>query len=416
MKLSNVGYIRNFVLAAFIFLLVVTGINVIVDPYGIFQTPTIPGFSELKPEFNVNLLRSKAAAVRHVKPEAVILGTSRADQGYNPEHPGFQAGVAPVYNLASPSSTMYRMYRMFQHANFNHPIQRIVLALDFLSFNIYQQDGNVDAFADVSYDGKPQPFAHWQGVIPATISFDALKSSLITVQSQNLEELNSLHLANGFHEKGGRESQARQYYLMNCARFVRSVYFPPPQKKYEFKDRKTQRSSFTYFRDLLSFAYQNQIDLRMSINPPHAYLMEVIAQSGLWDRYEEWKRTMVDINEEEAKKAKSEPFPLWDFSGYNSVSTQVIPTRKTKNTDEFYYYESSHFKEILGDMMMDKLFDYQDPNRVIPSDFGVRLTAESIEGHLAQIRADQAAYQRDHADEVRDVAKAIRGPLQQVKE
>lgn len=415
MKLLNLAYIRNVFLSAFIFLMIVAGINVVVNPYGFFPVPAIAGFNEVKPEFDVNLPRSKAAVVRYVEAEAVIFGTSRAEQGYNPEHPGFQGDISPVFNLASPSSTMYRMYRMFQHAQYNHPIKREILALDFLSFNIYQNDGNVDSFADVSYSGKPQPFAHLNGIIPSILSFKALNSSVFTLKNQDLDKVKVAHFLNGFKYKNGRVSQQRKFYLKNCARFVRSVYFPAPKKEYEFADKKTGRSSFTYFRDFVAAAYENNIDLRMVINPPHAYLLEVIAQSGLWDKYEKWKKTLVEINEEEARRAGVAPFPLWDFSGYNSVSTQLIPAKKSENSDEFYYYESSHFKESVGDMMMDRVFDYHHPGRSLPEDFGVLLTSASIQDHLTQTRAQQAIYRQEHAEEVQDVANAIKEPLKEVR-
>lgn len=296
MKLLNLAYIHNVFLSAFIFLMIVAGINVVVNPYGFFPVPAIAGFNALRPELEINVPRNKAAIVRYVKPEAIILGTSRVNQGYNPDHLGFQEGVSPVFNLGNPGATMYRLYRFFQHTQYNHPLEREILGLDFLSFNIYQNDGNVDNFADVNYLGKPQPFAHLNGFVPSILSFKALKSSISTIRNQDLDKVDVAYLLNGLKYKNDRnQSRPRQPFLVTCARFV-SVYFPSLKKGYDFTNKKTGESSFTYFRDFVATAYRNNIDLRMIINPPHAYLLEVIAQLGLWDKYEIWKETLVDIN------------------------------------------------------------------------------------------------------------------------
>lgn len=98
------------------------------------------------------------------------------------------------------------------------------------------------------------------------------------------------------------------------------------------------------------------------------------------------------------------------------MTTQFIPSDvKDKDSVELYYSESSHFKPIVGDMIMDRVFDYHHPGRSIPEDFGVLLTPASIQNHLAQTRAQQAIYRQEHAEEVQDVAKAIKEPLKQVK-
>ncbi len=47
-----------------------------------------------------------------------------------------------------------------------------------------------------------------------------------------------------------------------------------------------------------------------------------------------------------------------------------------------WYWESSHFKKEVGDLVLDKLFDYQAPGRVIADDFGILINRNNIEAHL----------------------------------
>ena len=68
-----------------------------------------------------------------------------------------------------------------------------------------------------------------------------------------------------------------------------------------------------------------------------------------------------------------------------------------------WYWESSHFKKELGDLVLDRLFNYHEPGRNVPEDFGVPITAENIEVHLAQLREQQKRYSETHPQEVAEV-------------
>ena len=48
--------------------------------------------------------------------------------------------------------------------------------------------------------------------------------------------------------------------------------------------------------------------------------------------WEEWKRALVSIVEDEAAKAGVKPFPLWDFSGFNPLSMELVPHTNDKKT------------------------------------------------------------------------------------
>jgi len=43
---------------------------------------------------------------------------------------------------------------------------------------------------------------------------------------------------------------------------------------------------------------------------------------------------------------------LWDFSGYSSVTTEALPASGSHAEMEFYW-DSSHFKDIVGDFVLD---------------------------------------------------------------
>jgi len=46
--------------------------------------------------------------------------------------------------------------------------------------------------------------------------------------------------------------------------------------------------------------------------PIHAAQLEVIRVTGLWQEFEQWERELTEMA------------PVWDFSGYNSITSKSI--------------------------------------------------------------------------------------------
>jgi hypothetical protein len=104
-----------------------------------------------------------------------------------------------------------------------------------------------------------------------------------------------------------------------------------------------------------------------------------------------------------ARHPGAKAFPLWDFSGYSSITTEPLPppgSRREMN----YYWDSSHFKQEVGDWVLDRLFHSQGG---VPADFGVELTADNIDDVLARIRADRARYRRWHPADVAAIRAVV---------
>jgi hypothetical protein len=420
MKLSITAYLRNFFLFASLAIAAIVTFNLIVDPYGVLYLVNIKGMNQLKPKLDNTAIYSKAAAVRRLQPRTIIVGSSRVAQGIDPRFPELNEQTQPPrYNLGTDAASMYRLYRYVQHAQSIRPLQKIILVLDFFSFNSWQDnDGNIDDYVNITYEGEPQPLAHLREAISSVASMDALMASIETLRNQNMSDVSSIYLRNGFRYKGGNTIQHRRPYFNRCRRFIQNVYFPRPRRIYGFFNHELDRSSFTYLNDLLALTHENQIAMKIAIAPPHAYLLETIEQAGLWRKYEDWKRALVTINQNKAASYGVEPYDLWDFSGYNSVTTQSVPDQPTPDSDDFFYFESSHFKPSVGSWMMERLFSDNSRNALVsgvPDDFGVQLSPASIEQHLESIRDAQAAYRRSHSQEVEGLRQAIAEDLERVE-
>jgi hypothetical protein len=126
-------------------------------------------------------------------------------------------------------------------------------------------------------------------------------------------------------------------------------------------------------------------------NPMHADLLEIIDRAGLWPVLESWKREVTTLT---AKYSGGAGAVLWDFSGYDHMSTESVsvPGRVSK-----WYREPTHYRQVLGTAILTRIFGKGDPH------FGVVMTPENVESHLETIREQQRMYRQHQPEDVRRI-------------
>ena len=113
-------------------------------------------------------------------------------------------------------------------------------------------------------------------------------------------------------------------------------------------------------REIVRLAEAHQVRLVLFINPLHK---NVFLESGVdFDRY---KRDLSHLS------------GFYDFSGLNSDTT-----------DNLNYYETSHYRPKVGDLVIARIFNQRNIN--VPGDFGQWVTAENIDLHLETLRQQVA--------------------------
>jgi len=71
----------------------------------------------------------------------------------------------------------------------------------------------------------------------------------------------------------------------------------------------------------------------------------------------------------------------WDFSGFNSVTT-----------DNYYYYETSHYRPLVGGMITCRITGCT--NVEVPKDFGVFITGDNVSGFIEKQKGKLVAYEK----------------------
>ncbi len=380
-------------------------VNVVVDPYGVHRLVSIAGFNKLKPSAQTNLRLAKTYDVKRVRPDAIFLGNSRVDQGFDPHLASVKFNRV-VYNAGLPGSSIYELYRFLEHTQATGRLNRVVLALDVFSFNT-NIDRAASSFSEgrllVQGDGTPTPF--WdieriRDVHHIYIAWPTLMKSITTIADQDkgwastrtILGYNPMIEGQYFIEKTGYKKTFEKKDKNYLRRLRRRQMNLAPTKSWPI-------GSMAYFTKIVEFCRKNDIQLDLLIHPFHAHVLEIMHETGIWPTFEAWKRELVAVlASDKARHPNAPEFPLWDFSTYNPMTTEAVPADDAKQQMK-WFWESSHYKEIAGTVMAIRMYNLPR-QELVPPGFGVKLNPQNLEAHLQSYAAQRQIYHRTHADEI----------------
>ncbi|MGK7954363.1 MAG: hypothetical protein AB4063_03725 [Crocosphaera sp.] len=344
--------------------------NFSIDPYDIYRHNQ-PFESRLsKPEKVKHDRLYKTLDVINIKPEIILIGSSRVKQGLDPNHPALAKDLTP-YNLGIDGSNTYEILKYLEHTYINQPnLKKVILGVDHYMFNdFYQlQDSFVEKRLNKTHIISTD-------LINTLFSQDAIIASKNTI-SENLTKSKNIkgltYGDNGFfpypyHNPDDGNAPWR-------FRTIIQQYFGfHPQ--YKLSDNR-----FNDFKKIVDFCRQHNIELIVFISPAHATQWETLRVTDRWDAYEQWKRKMVAIT------------PVWDFSGYNSITTEPIQDIMSN------YVDTSHYSPHVGNLVLNRVLSYKVEQ--VPEDFGILMTPENIDKHLVNIRSDRKKWAKIRPNEV----------------
>ncbi|MGB3511952.1 MAG: hypothetical protein WBA93_22480 [Microcoleaceae cyanobacterium] len=356
-----------FLLSAFLPVVAVGVFNIVVDPYDVFNTPNFLGINHSKPRKDNSDRLFKATDIIRIKPVTVLMGSSRTKQGLDPNHPAFK-NEQPAYNLSLNGINTYELRRYLEHALANQKkLDLVILGLDFFMFNKFVE--NQPSFSEQRLEKQ---HISLEDFVNITFSSDALLASQETIIDSQTNPPNNIGYGeNGFMPYRNPDPEKTQW------RFESNI-----EGYYKFNAKYQLSSQFLdEFKKVVDLCQKNQIKLILFISPSHATQWEAIRATGEWSTFEEWKRKVVKIT------------PVYDFSGYNSITTEPI------YNDMENYTDNSHYTKKVGDLILNRILSYKEAD--VPEDFGILINSEKIESHLAKIRQDREVWAKNNPDEVK---------------
>ncbi|MDB9312790.1 hypothetical protein PN462_06730 [Spirulina sp. CS-785/01] len=359
-------YSVHLLISALFYVLIFIAFNLLIDPYGVINSPRFTFLNLEKPAQDNHIRLFKAIDVIHQKPKTILLGSSRTDVGINAAHLQ-EIAASPIYNLALTGPNIYEVRRYLEHAITNQKnIQQVLLGIDFFMFNGNLK--NKDNFNELRLE---QSNMIGSDLLDITFSLKTTLDSFKTIHSN----LNGVSVP-VFLSNGTRNEDYLSLIKANTLKEFKlslSKYF---ESSYLYKNYQLSKKYLKELKNIIILCRKNYINLNIFISPSHATQWEVIKRMELWPIFEQWKREIIKIT------------PVWDFSGYNSVTTELLD-KKMNN-----YWDNSHYTQQVGNLIIKRVFTISSSE--IPQDFGVFLTLDNIDHHLAKIRKNQIQWEKSN--------------------
>jgi hypothetical protein len=387
----------------------VVGFNAVVDPLGMY----VSGVHKPAIYNRVRLL--KAYETRRVQPESIVLGTSRVHLGISPNHPGWKNRYQRRYNLAFDGATTKEMYAYLKHADAVGNLRHVMLGLDTYHLTASPASLRPDFDLSILMDERQvlNPVRMLLADLKLLSSYSTMKESIHLLQTDRRQPV-------WYAPNGQRLGEV--YFRRPAENFVTCgprCYFDEIDKlEVSFKlDWKVPQkkvptiqsgppagqdpiTSLGYIEKIIEYCRSNDIELVVFLTPAHVHQLELDAATGNWWSVENGKRKILELLARDARKHNNkDAIALYDFANYNRVTMEPLPARGS-HFEMRYYWDSSHFKEVVGDMVLERLLQTGIQAQSQADDFGIKLDAGNIDDMITRLRSRQQEYRRHNASEI----------------
>lgn len=392
-------FLKRFAIVFTFVILFVALVNIIVDPYAIFRFVEKENFNKEKASINHNTFVPKVMSLNRIKPDILVMGTSRASIGIDPTHKLIKGDDKRSFNFSVGSASVEELFLTVKYVNGINKLKKVVFGLDMLSFNAYRGVRKTFTKDEVvlknTYLNKH--------AFNAVFSLNSFKASLETVRKQgrpkNLIITDKGHV--GFNEGYVNAKKGHRDMFLSTERdYLKNNWYPLPHNKFAFVN--DERDVFKSFKEMLEYLREENIEIYFYISPVHARLMELMKIDDIYDDFEDWKKALVYIAESDNKLHEQEQqLKIYDFAYYNKYTKEEVPLKGDRKTQMQWYWEDSHFRKELGDKIIDRIFKKENSEK----DFGVLLTKENIESHLKSARNEGGKYEKKNFKDIEELKR-----------
>lgn len=378
--LSTRKYILFLVITTVLVLAVSAAFNWVMNPYNVFDPPVWKGINDRQPFLHSQERFYKACAVIRLQPQTVILGSSRADIGLSPQHPGWTQ--QPVYNLGVAGAPLEVMAKYFEHAVAVAPVKKALIMLDYASqemppeYRPAVRDRWLDHFQDGSRDSQAAARLHL-----ALLSWGTTSTGIKTLFTKGCD---NVQLPDG------------QLDNQDCWRRLQEKQHDSPRWNWEtnfslglipFSGPLSVGRQWEHLQQIFDLAAKHDVEIIYVISPTHDLLWQRCIEEENMETVLAWRSELL----EEAHKGSrrlGRPMPvIWDFALAEaaSMSPSALMREMKSRPDNTLplYLERSHFTQRLGDRLLDRVL--LDPPGPDPT-CGVKLDLDLLPGHLARLR------------------------------
>jgi hypothetical protein len=375
-------------------------LNYLVDPYAIFGGRAVAGFNAIKPRPDAMLADIKFIVGTHARADALILGNSRAEVGFDPRHPAFAARGLHAFNAAVPGSDTAYTLEALERLNGASRVDVAIIGIDFVDF-LTRSDASA-----TPQSGLRDP---WLARFLALFSTTATLDSLRTIAIQHQKYPATLR-TDGFNPMLDYiDIAAHQGYAVlfrqRAEQGARSLARAPHNL---YAGERGTSPALANLAAILDRARAEAMDVNLVMYPYHLLLLLQFDAAGLSPLLEQWKRDVTTLAE--SARTRGTRVTVWDFACPHPITAERVPLAGDLRSDMRWYWEAGHFKKALGDVVLNKALDW---NALDTSpDFGVSLTAANIDQRITHCRSALAVMRERFpglAREAEELANAASG-------
>ncbi len=344
-------YLLCFLISAITGLVCLGGWNFFVDPNFLFHYSEVSSQNKgFERDFKPWHLRAK-------KPEVVVIGNSRPLFS-------FDVDLLPntnAYNFAIAGATTRELLANFRHAVYAGSVKQVYMNLDNVCSNI-----------------AVPPNFHLSSDLYTNVRAHFHRASRL-LQTQNLTDflMGKPLLDDKLYDLQGRRTR------FDSNRTPRESFLFRENNKIRngLKARSSSHCNTSAVKEILRLAHQSGIRLSIFTNPIHMRYIEIDHMFGRSEKIlDTRKRILVSVNEQVAKESGEAPFPIYDFLLVNEVTTEEI--RFSDYPPSNYWFESSHYRKAIGDMMV--LFMLSPEKSLGVDGFAKVISSSNIDQHISE--------------------------------
>lgn len=348
--------------------------NFLIDPYALYSPYSWQELDEYKAKQNAR--PHVAEQVRKSSAQRFVLGSSRANKALSQ----VAQGDPNTANASLPGASAFEILRLADLVLEQPQVREIVWCADFFTFNNRRQ---------------PAPDFSLSRLAP---QFNAVDFHLDKLLSANSFERSQEVL------QRARNQQPWTAPMENVVDTVRPIL-----RQYRFRPGLYGRfelatDEISALGSLARRCQAAEVRFTVVFLPIHATLLETLRDASIWEKYEDWKTSVVQTLPAE--------IPVWDFQTYAAHATTLVAETTDSRAALQYFQDPSHCTPRVGAWVWQRITEDTLPREATnslkaPEAFGVRIDPNQIEQHLRQIRDQRAAYVRAHPEEVTWVQRLL---------
>ena len=371
----------------------VSFMNYQVDPYLLHQwdSPLLQRPRQINEKLGA---WAKTYAVARYRPAIIYIGNSRTEMGLPTGVRALFDGKR-IFNSAVSGASIGDAIRLAEHAARVSRVETMVWGIDAPTFSLDMGAARVED----SLTGAEHGFFARRALVN-------LKRGLTLDMTQDSVRILTGHAGDTCRSNLAVYGQRDETCTLKGIRHWLVTKEAIPVRLQEFVDGLGPTPPSTLALDAsIGKLCRSGMRLRLYINPTHALTLYALHWRGKWDAMQAWQRGLVQIVERHRRQGCD--VRLYDFSGFNSITTEATPLVSGK-PDMHYYWEVSHYRDNVGRLILARLFGGDTP---APADFGVELTHANVDAQHAATRAARDRYRVEHAREAAYVQRVLDGPL-----